>query len=297
MVVNANTELKKSATVTVGLIQSAVSEDMETNLKKTLLKVEEAARKGAQIICLQELYNTRYFPQKEQQQLIAQKYAETIPGKSTMAFSELAKKYKVVIIVPLFEQASNGKFYNSAVIINTDGLLLETYHKIHIPQDPYFYEQDYFELGHLGYRIYDTTHAKIAVLICYDQWFPEAARICTLQGADILFYPTAIGYIKDHTSADGNWQDAWQTVQRGHAIANGVHVAAVNRVGTEDELEFWGNSFVCDAFGRILAQAGHREETLIVPLNLSFNKRIRDGWGFLKNRRPDTYHPLTEKQI
>ena len=268
---------------------------MDVNLEKTIAKVEEAVKSGAQIICLQELYHTRYFPQEEQQN--AEKYAETIPGKSTMAFAELAKKYGVVIIVPLFERALNGKFYNSAVVIDANGALLDTYHKVHVPQDPMFYEQDYFELGDLGYRVYSTAYAKIAVLICYDQWFPEAARICTLQGADILFYPTAIGYIKDHISADGDWRGAWQTVQRGHAIVNGVHVVAVNRVGVEGELEFWGGSFVCDAFGSILAQAGDKEDTLIVPVDLSFNERIKEGWGFLRNRRPDTYKPLTEKQL
>jgi agmatine deiminase len=287
-------DTKAGKNVTVGLIQTAVSEDMDTNLEKTVDKIEQAVKKGAQIICLQELYHARYFPQEEQED--AKNYAETIPGKSTKVFLELAKKYKIVIIVPLFEQASNGKFYNSAVVIDADGKLLETYHKIHVPQDPMFYEQNYFELGGLGYRVYDTVYAKISVLICYDQWFPEAARICALKGADILFYPTAIGYIKGHTSADGDWHDAWQTVQRGHAIVNGVHVAAVNRVGSEGELEFWGGSFVCDAFGCVLAKASNKEEeTLIVKIDLAFNKRIRDGWGFLKNRRPDTYRSLTEK--
>jgi len=267
---------------------------MENNLEKTKTKIEQAAKKGAQIICLQELYHTRYFPQKEQEN--AKKYAETIPGKSTDVFTEIAKKHKIVIIVPLFEQAQNGKFYNSAAVINADGKLFETYHKIHVPQDPMFYEQNYFELGELGYKIYNTSYAKIAVLICYDQWFPEAARICTLKGADILFYPTAIGYIKDHTSTDGDWHEAWQTVQRSHAITNGVHIVTVNRVGEENELEFWGSSFVCDAFGQILAKADNKnEETLIVKIDITFNKRIRDGWGFLKNRRPDTYKALTEK--
>ncbi len=267
---------------------------MALNLRKTLQLVEEAAKKGAQIICLQELYRTRYFPQEEIQD--AAKYSETIPGESTQAFAKLAKKYKTVIIVPLFEKAPNGKFYNSAVVVDADGKLLDTYHKIHVPQDPMFYEQNYFELGDLGYKIYNTAYAKIGVLICYDQWFPEAARILTLKGAEIIFYPTAIGYIKDHTSADGDWHDAWQTVQRGHAIANGVHLAAVNRVGEEGELEFWGGSFVCDAFGKILAKAGDKEEIIVAKVDLNFNKRIRDGWGFLKNRRPDTYKPLTEKQ-
>jgi agmatine deiminase len=281
-------------TVTVGLIQTAVSEDMDTNLKNVVDKIEQAVKQGAQIVCLQELYHTRYFPQEEQEN--AKKYAETIPGKSTVVLSKLAKKHKIVIVVPLFEQAPNGKFYNSVVVINADGKLFETYHKIQVPQDPMFYEQNYFELGDLGYRVYDTAYAKIGVLICYDQWFPEAARICTLKGADILFYPTAIGYIKGHTSADGDWHDAWQTVQRSHAIVNGVHVAAVNRVGSEGEWEFWGGSFVCDAFGCVLAKASNKEEeNLIVKIDLAFNKRIRDGWGFLKNRRPDTYKPLTEK--
>ena len=280
-------------TVIVGLIQTAVSEDIDANLKETITKIEQTAKKGAQIICLQELYHTRYFPQEEKEDV--KRYAETVPGKSTTVFSEMAKKYKVVVVVPLFEQASNGKFYNSTVVINADGKLFETYRKIHVPQDPMFYEQNYFELGNLGYKVYDTAYAKIAVLICYDQWFPEAARICTLKGADILFYPTAIGYIKDHMSADGDWHDAWQTVQRGHAIVNGVHVAAVNRVGEEGKIEFWGGSFVCDAFGRVLAKANNKEENLIVKIDLSFNNRIRDGWGFLKNRRPDTYRSLTEK--
>ncbi len=199
--------------------------------------------------------------------------------------------------MPLFERSSNGKFYNSAVVIDADGKLFDTYRKIHVPHDPLFYEQNYFALGDLGYRVYKTAYAQIGVLICYDQWFPEAARICTLKGADILFYPTAIGYIKGHTSEDGDWHDAWETVQRGHAIANGVHVASVNRVGEEGELEFWGSSFICDSFGKILAKASStREEVLVAAVDLGLNKQIRDGWGFLKNRRPNTYKLLAEKQ-
>jgi agmatine deiminase len=284
-------------TVTVGLIQTTVLEDMSANLDKVVAKILEAAKQGVQIVCLQELFNTRYFPQEAQQPDVKQ-YAETIPGRSTQILCEIAKKCGIVIIVPLFEQALNGKFYNSVVVIDADGKLLETYHKIHVPQDPMFYEQNYFALGTEGYKIYNTVYAKFAVLICYDQWFPEAARICALQGADILFYPTAIGYIKGHVSADGDWHDAWQTVQRGHAIANGVHVAAVNRVGTEGTLEFWGSSFICDAFGEVIAKADNKkEETLIAKIDLSFNKRIQDGWGFLRNRRPDTYKPLTEKTL
>lgn len=282
-------------TVKIGLVQTAVSEDLAVNLNKTLALVEEAAKNGAQIVCLQELYRARYFPQEERQD--AGRFAESIPGESTKAFSELAKKHKIVIIVPLFEKHPSGKFFNSAVVIDVDGKLLDTYHKVHVPQDPLFYEQNYFEAGDLGYKVYKTAYAQFGVLICYDQWFPEAARICTIKGADILFYPTAIGYIKDHTSADGDWHDAWETVQRGHAIANGVHVAAVNRVGEEGELQFWGSSFVCDSFGKIIAKASSdREEVLAATVDLGLNKRIRDGWGFLKNRRPDTYKPLTEKQ-
>jgi agmatine deiminase len=276
----------------VGLIQTTVSEDLAGNLKKTVEYVEEAARKGAQIVCLQELYRLRYFPQEEHQN--AQKLSETIPGESTKVFSELAKKHKIVIIVPLFEKHPNGKYYNSVVTIDTDGKLLDTYHKVHVPQDPLFYEQNYFEAGD-RYRVYQTAYAKIGVLICYDQWFPEAVRVNTLKGADIIFYPTAIGYIKGNTSADGDWHDAWRTVQRGHAIANGVHVATVNRVGEEGQLKFWGGSFVCDSFGEILGEANReKEEVLIVKVDLSLNKRIRDGWGFLANRRPDTYSLLTE---
>ena len=220
--------------------------------------------------------------------------AETIPGESTAVFSELAKKHKIVIVVPVFEKAANGKFYNSAVVVNADGRLLDTYCKVHVPQDPLFYEQNYFAAG-VGFKVYKTAYACIGVLICYDQWFPEAARVCTLLGADILFYPTAIGWIKGHTSADGDWHDAWQTVQRGHAIANGVHVAAVNRVGEEGELQFWGGSFVCDSFGKVLAEASNeKEEVLVVKVDLAKNERIREGWGFLRNRRPDTYKRLTE---
>jgi agmatine deiminase len=279
--------------VSVGLIQTVVSEDMTENLKKTVAKVEEAAGKGAQIVCLQELYRTRYFPQEENQ--AAGKFAETIPGESTNAFAELAKKHKIVIIVPLFEKHPNGKYYNSVVVIDANGKTMETYHKVHVPQDPLFYEKNYFEAGDLGYKVYKTAYANFGVLICYDQWFPEAARINVLKGADIIFYPTAIGWIKGHTSADGDWHNAWQTIQRSHAIANGVHIAAVNRVGEENQLEFWGGSFVCNSFGEILGEASaENEEVLVVKVDLGKNVRIRDGWGFLKNRRPDTYQLLTE---
>jgi agmatine deiminase len=280
--------------VTIGLIQTTVSENTADNMKKTAEKIEEAAKKGAQIICLQELYRTRYFPQEENQD--ASKLAETIPGESTKLFSELAKKHGIVIIAPLFEKGANGKNYNSAVIIGANGKILGTYRKVHIPNDPFFYEKSYFEPGESDYAVFKTKFGCVSVLICYDQWFPEAARINTLKGAEIIFYPTAIGYIKGHNSEDGDWHDAWKTVQRGHAIANGVHVAAVNRVGTEGTLKFWGGSFVCDSFGKVLAEASNvKEEVLVVKVDLSKNMRIREGWGFLKNRRPETYSQLVKK--
>jgi len=286
----------KGKQVTVGLIQTAVSDDIAANVKNTLAKIRGAARKGAQIVCLQELFRTRYFPQYEKKDFTSM--AETVPGESTGAFSALAKELGMVIIVPIFERSSEGKYYNSAVVIDADGRLLETYRKIHIPHDPLFYEQDYFTKGDRGYVVHKTRYASFAVLICYDQWFPEAARVCSLGGADILFYPTAIGWIKGHDSSDGDWHDAWETIQRSHAIANGVHVASVNRVGEEGDLKFWGGSFVSDSFGKVLKRASYeRETTVVVELDLSRNVSIQEGWGFLRNRRPDTYGPLATKKV
>jgi agmatine deiminase len=280
--------------VTIGLIQSAVSENIPANIEKTKQKIIEAAKKGAQIICLQELYRTQYFPQQEN--VDATTFAETIPGSSTQTFSKIAKEHNLVIIAPIFEKNANGKTYNTAVIINPDGSIEGVYRKVHIPYDPYFYEKNYFSPGEEHYGVFNTPYAKIGVLICYDQWFPEPARINALAGAEIIFYPTAIGYIKGHTSSDGDWHDAWRTVQRAHAIANGVHVAAVNRVGEECWLEFWGGSFICDSFGKILAEAStNKEEVLVAEIDLSKNKKIQDGWGFLKNRRPDTYKSLLKQ--
>jgi agmatine deiminase len=277
--------------VHIGLIQTRVSDNIADNMKKTLEKIKEAALKGAQIVCLQELYRTKYFPQEEKQDV--RKLAETIPGQSTKAFAELAKEKRIVIIAPLFEKTLSGKYYNTAAIIDANGQISGSYRKIHIPQDPLFYEKNYFEEGNQGYLVQKTKYANIGVLICYDQWFPEAARINALKSAEIIFYPTAIGYIKGQDSSDDDWHDAWKTVQRAHAIVNGVHVAAVNRVGKEGQLEFWGGSFVCDSFGKVLGEAScTKEEVLIVKVDLSKNKQIQEGWGFLENRRPDTYKSL-----
>jgi len=274
------------------LIQTLVSEDFDLNLKRAIEKVKEAAGKGARIVCLPELYRTRYFPQWDQKD--ASSLAEAIPGESTEAFSALAREHEIVIIVPVFEKDEQG-YYNSLVVIDADGSLQKTYRKIHIPHDRLFYEKSYFSPGD-EIQVYDTRHARFAALICYDQWFPEAARVAALQGAEIIFYPTAIGWIKgEENPSEGDWHDAWEIIQRGHAIANGIHVAAVNRVGQEDDLNFWGGSFVCDSFGKVLARASDSdEEILVVELDLAKNDEVREGWGFFRNRRPDIYWPLIE---
>lgn len=285
----------KNKFVTIAGVQSAVSSDLKANLKKTVHAVEQAIKRGAQIICLQELFRTPYFPQYKKVE--KEKFSETIPGESTEIFSAIAKKHKVIIIVPIFEYDKNGRYHNSAVVINTNGKLMPTYRKIHIPQDPLFYEKNYFKEGESGYKIYKTKYATFAVLICYDQWFPEAARAVKLSGADIIFYPTAIGNIKGVKQKEGDWHNAWETVMRGHAIANSLYIVAVNRVGVEGKLKFWGQSFVCDAFGKILKKASKdKNEVLISKINLKFNKLIGEDWGFMRNRRPDTYQGLLKNK-
>jgi agmatine deiminase len=272
--------------VIVGLIQMAVGLDPEENFKKALAKVDQAVKDGSQIICLPELYRTRYFAQGIG--VDVSPLAEAIPGVSTWAFSEIARQHKVVIIVPLFEKSTDGRFYNSAVIIDADGTLHTPYHKVHIPQDPGFFEKGYFYPGD-RFHVHSTRYGRIAVLICYDQWFPEAARCVALDGAQIIFYPTAIGHPSCEEPVEGNWYEAWVLVQRGHAIANSVHIAAINRVGQEANIRFFGGSFICDAFGKIIVQSGDTEETIIASLDLSMNYSVRDSWGFFRNRRPDTY--------
>lgn len=284
----------KQRLVKVAAIQNAVSKDQAANLKRTLKLVETAAKRGAKIIALQELYRTVYFPQYHGQDL--DQYSETIPGESTKAFAAIAKRYQCVIVVPIYERTKAGKYFNAAAVIDHTGKLLPTYHKVHIPQDPLFYEKEYFAEGASGYRIYNTKYGNVAVLICYDQWFPEAARTVTLHGADIIFYPTAIGYIVGHNSKDGEWHDAWETIQRSHAIANGVHVVAINRVGTEDKLRFWGQSFIADSFGTVLKRGSKvKDEIVMATVNLAHNEHVREGWGFFRNRRPDTYGRLLKK--
>jgi agmatine deiminase len=283
--------------ITIAGIQMSMSARAADNVRKAERLVRAAARRGARIICLPELYRTLYFPQAAHGDKAA--LAETIPGESSRVFAPLAKELGVVVIVPIYEQARGGagksakgtpRYYNSAIVFDERGRLLRTYRKIHIPHDPLFYEKNFFEPGDAGYLVYKTKHATFAVLICYDQWFPEAARQATLAGAEIIFYPTAIGHVVGYRSADGDWEDAWETIMRGHAIANGTHIVAVNRAGREAKLRFWGHSFACDSFGKVLQRLGNgRDEILLAQLNLAHNRRIREGWGFLRNRRPETY--------
>ncbi|PWR70199.1 peptidyl-arginine deiminase [Methanospirillum lacunae] len=279
----------ESRLVMLGLIQASASQDPDENLRKMTGKVSDAISSGARIICLPELYRTQYFPQYIGKD--AGMLAETIPGESTRVFSELAKQHEVVIIVPIFEYTKTKEYRNAAVIIDVDGSVSPPYYKVHVPQDPSFFEKGYFAEGN-EFRVVDTRFGKIAVLICYDQWFPEAARAVALAGAEIIFYPTAIGDILDACPVEGEWQDSWETIQRSHAIANSVHVAAVNRVGTEDKVKFFGGSFVADAFGSILARAGSEEEILLTTIDLSMNRIVSDSWGFIRNRRPETYGSL-----
>ena len=292
----------QSSTVQLGLLQTACSPDPRDNLKKTLSFAEQAARQGARIVCTQELFRSPYFCQSEAHENF--QLAEPIPGPSTLAFQKLARKHKIVIVASLFEKRAAGLYHNTAVIIDADGSLLGLYRKMHIPDDPLFYEKFYFTPGDLGFRAWPTRYGKIGVLICWDQWYPEAARLTALQGADILFYPTAIGWHPKEKAEHGVHQhNAWELIQRSHAIANGCYVAAVNRIGLErpvggDGLEFWGQSFVAGTSGQILAKASvNREEVLVVPVDLGKVDVTRTHWPFLRDRRIDAYGGLTQRLL
>jgi len=264
-------------------------DDLDHNLSRALVMAEEAAKKGADVICLPELFRTPYFPQRDGRPDPG--LAEAVPGPSTKAFSSLARRWGAVVVVPLYERCGQN-FYNTAAVLDRDGRLLTPYRKTHVPHDPMFYEKSYFLPGDRGFLVYPAGFGRVSVLICYDQWFPEAARSAALLGAELILYPTAIGRIAGQAAEEGDWQEAWETVQRGHAIANGVAVAAVNRCGREGELEFWGGSFLCDAFGRVVARAGDGEEVLVAEVDLDLTETVQEGWGFLRNRRPDVYGPL-----
>jgi len=287
--------------VNIGLLQTTCSADPEANLDRTLAAAERAAAQGAQIICTQELFRSQYFCQSEDHKCF--QLAERIPGPSTKAFQTLARKRQVVVVASLFEKRAPGLYHNTAVIIDADGSLLGIYRKMHIPDDPLFYEKFYFTPGDLGFRAWQTRYARIGVLICWDQWYPEAARLTALQGAEILFYPTAIGWHPAEKAEHGPRQHAaWETIQRSHAIANGCFVAVPNRVGHEklagDGIEFWGQSFVAGTSGEILAKAGmEQDEILVVPLDLGKVDVTRIHWPFLRDRRIDAYEGLTRRMI
>jgi N-carbamoylputrescine amidase len=292
-------DLMKQAKFRVGLIQTACSVDPNENLAKTEWRIREAAGRGAQIICVQELFRSQYFCQSEEQATFD--LAEPIPGPTTESFCKLAGQLDVVIVGSVFERRMAGVFHNTAVVIDAGGALLGLYRKMHIPDDPRFYEKYYFTPGDLGFRCFDTRYARIAPLICWDQWYPEAARLAALGGAQILLYPTAIGYHHSDQAEAATQHSAWETIQRSHAIANGVYVAAVNRVGHEgaagEGLEFWGGSFVSDPQGRMLAKAGDGEETLIVECDPRVIESVRRNWPFLRDRRIDAYAPIVNRVI
>ncbi len=284
----------------IGLIQMACSADPNENLGRAVAKVEEEAKGGAKIVCLPELFRSQYFCQQEDVALFD--LAESVPGPTTEALSKVAKDRGVTILVSVFERRTAGVYHNSLVVLDEQGEIAGLYRKMHIPDDPAYYEKFYFTPGDIGFQAIKTTHATVGPLICWDQWYPEAARMTALQGAEILFYPTAIGWHPQEKAEEGQAQrEAWMTIQRSHAIANGVFVVAVNRVGHEapaggDGLEFWGSSFVCDPFGVVLAQASvEKEETLIVDIDLKRIEEVRRNWPFLRDRRIDAYGGITKR--
>jgi N-carbamoylputrescine amidase len=293
----AKTRRKRATSPVVGLVQMSTVTDPDKNLKKAVDRIGRAARDGATIVCLQELFRSQYFCQKEDTALF--ELAEPIPGPSTDVLSRAARQHKVVVIASLFERRTAGIYHNTAVVFDADGSIVGKYRKMHIPDDPLYYEKFYFTPGDLGFRVHDTRAARCGVLVCWDQWFPEAARLTALAGAQILFYPTAIGWLPgEKVDVNRAQHDAWETIQRAHAVANGVYVVVVNRVGREGQLNFWGQSFVADPFGRVLARAAaDKEETLLVECDLSVIEETRRNWPFLRDRRIDAYVPLTERLL
>jgi len=281
----------------VGLVQMTCDVNPDKNLKKAVARIGEAAKGGATIVCLQELFRSQYFCQKEDTALFA--LAEAIPGPSTQAIAKAAKQHKVVVVASLFERRAAGLYHNTAVVFDRDGSMVGKYRKMHIPDDPLYYEKFYFTPGDLGFQVHDTSAGKAGVLVCWDQWFPEGARLTALQGAEILFYPTAIGWLAgEQREMNLAQHQAWETIQRAHAIANGVFVCAVNRVGQEGQLTFWGQSFVADPFGRILAKASSdQEEILLVPIDRAKIEETRQNWPFLRDRRIDAYGGLGARLI
>jgi len=285
----------------IGLVQTSCSLDPNENLEKTLWKVREAAARGAQVICLQELFRSQYFCREENAELFA--LAESIPGPSTEALGKRARELKVVIVASLFERRAAGLYHNTAAVLGPDGEIAGLYRKMHIPDDPLYFEKYYFTPGDLGFNSIETPHGRLGVLVCWDQWYPEGARIAALSGADLLVYPTAIGWHPSEKAQYGAAQlDAWRTIQRAHAIANGIYVAAVNRVGYEGPpehgLEFWGSSFVADPFGQVIAQAScDQEEILVAECDPHRMEEVRRNWPFLRDRRIDAYAPILKRWL
>jgi predicted amidohydrolase len=278
--------------VTLGLVQMAMGDDQDANVSKAIAMIAEASRGGASIVCLPELFAYRYFPQEKG----ADTRAEPVPGPTTERLSEAARESRITLVGgSLYERAPGGRLYNTSAVFDERGRMLGKYRKVQIPQDESFYEKDYFSSGS-AYRVFRTDAAKVGVLICFDQWYPEPARVNKLMGAEVLFYPTAIGRVDGIEETEGDWKEAWEAVQRGHAISNSMVVAAVNRVGREGRTSFWGGSFVCDQFGKVIARADDREQILLASCDLELGRQIEDGWGFLRNRRPATYRRLTSQQ-
>ena len=291
--------LSRSGKFTIGLVQTTCSLDARENLDKAIVRTREAAARGAQIVCLQELFRSQYFCREENADLFS--LAESIPGPSTDALAQIARECKIVIVASLFERRAAGLYHNTAAILGANGELQGVYRKMHIPDDPLYYEKFYFTPGDLGFLNFDTPFGRIGVLVCWDQWYPEAARLTAMQGASVLFYPTAIGWHPSEKAQYGAAQrDAWRTIQRSHAIANGIYVAAVNRVGFEGPpehgLEFWGSSFVADPFGQIITEASvDQEEILIAECDPRRMDEVRCNWSFFRDRRIDAYSGLTKR--
>jgi len=292
----------------VGLVQMSATPDPDKNLQRAVDRLHQASAKGAQIVCLPELFRTQYFCQREDAALFD--LAEPIPGPTTTRLAEVAKQLRIVVVGSVFEKRAPGVYHNSAVMIDADGSLRGIYRKMHIPDDPLYYEKYYFTPGDLGFKAFDTQVGRVGTLVCWDQWYPEGARLTALQGAQVLFYPTAIGWHPDEKEQYGTAQyEAWQTIQRAHAIANGLYVCAVNRVGHEDGdirgnkapgkgLEFWGGSFIADPFGRVIAKASHeKEEILIGEVDSRVIEDTRRNWPFLRDRRIDSYGKITSRLI
>jgi N-carbamoylputrescine amidase len=283
--------------VRLAIVQMRGNDSRDRNVARAIEKIESAVSDGAQIICLQELFTGPYPCQSEDHAIFA--WAESIPGPTTDELSALAARHQVVIVAPLFERRAPGLYHNSVAVIDADGSIAGLYRKMHIPDDPLFYEKFYFTPGDLGFRVIPTRYAKLGVGICWDQWYPEAARLFALAGAQILLYPTAIGWIHAEKEEHGKWQhQSWQTMMRSHAIANGVWLGAPNRVGIENELEFWGASFIASPHGELIAEANHQDEAILIAnCDLSFSDDVRTHWPFLRDRRIDAYGDLTKRWI